>query len=127
MRLWRASWTLGGLSEGLKGGFEELSEELDERLWWCAIGTDALQIALMALGVGPGDEVITPAFTFISTVEVVMLLGAKPVLVDVDARTFHIDPPAVEAAITKKTKAVIPVHLFGQCAFMGFDSSGGKV
>lgn len=99
---------------------EELSEELDGAFVVpCANGTDALQIALMALGVGPGDEVITPAFTFISTVEVVMLLGAKPVLVDVDARTFHIDPLAVEAAITEKTKAVIPVHLFGQCAFMG--------
>jgi dTDP-4-amino-4,6-dideoxygalactose transaminase len=98
----------------------ELSEELDGAFVMpCANGTDALQIALMALGVGPGDEVITPAFTFISTVEVVMLLGAKPVLVDVDARTFNIDPLAIEAAITERTKAVIPVHLFGQCASMG--------
>lgn len=99
---------------------EELSEELDGAIVVpCANGTDALQIALMALGVGPGDEVITPAFTFISTVEVVMLLGAKPVLVDVDPHTFNIDTSAVADAITERTKAVIPVHLFGQCANMG--------
>jgi len=85
----------------------------------CANGTDALQIALMALGIGPGDEVITPAFTFISTVEVIALLGAKPVLVDVQADTFNIDCQAVENAITEKTKAIIPVHLFGQCADIG--------
>ena len=85
----------------------------------CANGTDALQIALMALGVKPGDEVITPAFTFISTVEVIALLGAKPVLVDVLEETFNIDCDAVEQAITPKTKAIIPVHLFGQCADMG--------
>ncbi len=85
----------------------------------CANGTDALQIALMALGIGPGDEVITPAFTFISTVEVIALLGAKAVLVDVQADTFNIDCHAVEKAITEKTKAIIPVHLFGQCADMG--------
>ena len=85
----------------------------------CANGTDALQIALMALGIGPGDEVITPAFTFISTVEVIALLGAKAVLVDVQADTFNIDCREVEKAITEKTKAIIPVHLFGQCADMG--------
>ena len=85
----------------------------------CANGTDALLIALMALGIGPGDEVITPAFTFISTVEVIALLGAKAVLVDVQADTFNIDYHAVEKAITEKTKAIIPVHLFGQCADMG--------
>jgi len=85
----------------------------------CANGTDALQIALMALGIGPGDEVIAPAFTFISTVEVIALLGAKPVLVDVHADTFNIDCGAVENAISKKTKAIVPVHLFGQCADMG--------
>jgi len=85
----------------------------------CANGTDALLIALMALGIVPGDEVITPAFTFISTVEVIALLGAKAVLVDVQADTFNIDCHAVEKAITEKTKAIIPVHLFGQCADMG--------
>jgi len=85
----------------------------------CANGTDALQIALMALGIGPGDEVIAPAFTFISTVEVIALLGAKPVLVDVHADTFNIDCGAVENAISEKTKAIVPVHLFGQCADMG--------
>ena len=85
----------------------------------CANGTDALQIALMALEIGPGDEVITPAFTFISTVEVIALLGAKAVLVDVQADTFNIDCREVEKAITEKTKAIIPVHLFGQCADMG--------
>lgn len=84
----------------------------------CGNGTDALQIALMALGVGPGDEVITTGFTFISTVEVVALLGATPVLVDVHPDTFTIDPAQVKAAITPRTKAIVPVHLFGQMADM---------
>jgi dTDP-4-amino-4,6-dideoxygalactose transaminase len=84
----------------------------------CGNGTDALQISLMALDLQPGDEVITPDFTFISTVEVVALLGLKPVLVDVDHETFNIRPESVEKAITKKTKVIIPVHLFGQCADM---------
>ncbi len=84
----------------------------------CANGTDALQIALMALDLKPGDEVITSDFTFIATVEVVALLGLKPVLVDVDPGTFNIDPDAVRNAITPKTKAIVPVHLFGQCAPM---------
>lgn len=84
----------------------------------CANGTDALQIALMALDLQPGDEVITTDFTFIATVEVVALLGLKPVLVDVDPDTFNIDPEAVKKAITSKTKAIVPVHLFGQCAPM---------
>ena len=83
-----------------------------------ANGTDALQIALMALGLKPGDEVITPDFTFIATVEVIALLGMIPVIVDVDADTFTIDPVRLEKAITPKTKAIIPVHLFGQCANM---------
>jgi UDP-2-acetamido-2-deoxy-ribo-hexuluronate aminotransferase len=85
----------------------------------CANGTDALQIALMALDVKPGDEVISPDFTFVATVEVIALLGLKPVLVDVDPKTFTIDPVAVRKAITPKTKAIIPVHLFGLCADMG--------
>ncbi len=84
----------------------------------CGNGTDALQIALMALGIGPGDEVITTGFTFISTVEVVALMGAKPVLVDVHPDTFTIDPEQVRAAITPRTKAIVPVHLFGQMADM---------
>lgn len=81
-------------------------------------GTDALQIALMALGLKPGDEVITPTFTFIATAEVVALLGLKPVLVDVDWDTMNISLEAVRRAITDKTKAIVPVHLFGQCADM---------
>lgn len=82
----------------------------------CANGTDALQIALMALGVGVGDEVITPGFTYIATAETVALLGAKPVYVDVDPKTYNLDPALLEAAITPKTKAIIPVSLYGQCA-----------
>ncbi|MBY0235425.1 MAG: DegT/DnrJ/EryC1/StrS family aminotransferase [Burkholderiaceae bacterium] len=81
-----------------------------------ANGTDALQIALMALGVGPGDEVITPGFTYIATAETVALLGAKPVYVDIDARTYNLDPALLEASITPRTKAIIPVSLYGQCA-----------
>ena len=84
----------------------------------CGNGTDALQIAMMALGIGPGDEVITTGFTFISTVEVVALLGAKPVLVDIDPDSFTIDAGQVEQAITERTKAIVPVHLFGQMANM---------
>ena len=81
-------------------------------------GTDALQIALMALGLQPGDEVITPTFTFIATAEVVALLGLKPVVVDVDWDTMNISIDALRKAITPKTKAIVPVHLFGQCADM---------
>lgn len=81
-------------------------------------GTDALQIAYMVLGVGSGDEVITPAFTFVATAEAAALLGARPVFVDIDLRTFTLDPEQVEAAITEKTKAIVPVHLYGQSADM---------
>ncbi len=84
----------------------------------CANGTDALQVALMAMGLKPGDEVITATFTFVATAEVIALLGLKPVLVDVDPETFQISPEAVKAAITDKTKVIVPVHLFGQCAPM---------
>lgn len=84
----------------------------------CGNGTDALQVALMALGLKPGDEVITTSFTFIATAEVIALLGLTPVLVDVDPDTFNIDPDAIEKAVTENTKAIIPVHLFGQCADM---------
>jgi len=84
----------------------------------CANGTDALQIAMMALGLEPGDEVITPSFTYIATTEVVALLKLKPVFVEVDAKTFCIDPQAIRKAITSKTKAIVPVHLYGQAANM---------
>jgi dTDP-4-amino-4,6-dideoxygalactose transaminase len=84
----------------------------------CANGTDALQIAMMGLGLKPGDEVITSDFTFAATVEVIALLGLTPVLVDVCPNTFNINVEAVEKSITSKTKAIIPVHLFGQCANM---------
>lgn len=84
----------------------------------CGNGTDALQIAMMALGLQPGDEVITPSFTYIATVEVAALLHIKPVFVEVDAKTFCMDPAAVEKAITPKTKAIVPVHLYGHAANM---------
>jgi UDP-2-acetamido-2-deoxy-ribo-hexuluronate aminotransferase len=84
----------------------------------CANGTDALQVSMMALDLKPGDEVITTSFTFIATAEVIALLQLTPVLVDVDPGTFNIDPEAVERAITPKTRAIVPVHLFGQSAPM---------
>jgi UDP-2-acetamido-2-deoxy-ribo-hexuluronate aminotransferase len=84
----------------------------------CANGTDALQVAMMGLDLKPGDEVITTSFTFVATVEVIALLGLTPVLVDVLPDTFNIDPESVKKAITPKTKAIVPVHLFGQCVDM---------
>lgn len=84
----------------------------------CANGTDALQVAMMALGLKPGDEVITTTFTFVATAEVIALLGLTPVLVDVDEDSFLINTDEIRKAITSKTKAIIPVHLFGQCANM---------
>jgi len=84
----------------------------------CANGTDALQIAMMALDLKPGDEVITPSFTYIATTEVIALLKLTPVFVDVDHKTFCIDPTAIEKAITENTKAIVPVHLYGQSADM---------
>ena len=84
----------------------------------CANGTDALQVSMMSLGLQPGDEVITADFTFAATVEVIALLGLTPVLVDVDPVSFNISPQAIEKAITLKTKAIVPVHLFGQVADM---------
>lgn len=84
----------------------------------CANGTDALQIAMMALGLKPGDEVIVPTFTYVATAEVIALLGLTPVMVDVDEETFCIDLNQVKEAISPKTKAIVPVHLYGQCADM---------
>lgn len=89
-----------------------------EHVITCANGTDALQIALMALGLKPGDEVITPSFTYIATTEVIALLGLTPVFVEVNPQSFCIDATAIEAAITPRTKAIVPVHLYGQAADM---------
>lgn len=83
-----------------------------------ANGTDALQVSLMALGVGPGDEVITPAFSYIATAEAAALLGARVVYVDIDPATYNLDPSGLEAAITSRTKAIIPVSLYGQPALL---------
>jgi len=98
---------------------EELQEYMGvKHVVSCANGTDALYLAMMVLGLKPGDEVITTNFTFIATVEVVALLGLKPVIVDPEPGTFNISVEAVRKAITPKTKAIVPVHLFGQCAEM---------
>ncbi len=97
----------------------ELREYLDvEWAFGCASGTDALELALLAYAIGSGDEVITTPFTFISTAEVISLRGARPVFVDIDSDSFNIDPTRIEEAVTGKTKAILPVHLFGQSADM---------
>lgn len=99
---------------------EDLEQYLgnDAKVVPCANGTDALQISMMALGLEPGDEVITPAFTYAATAEVIALLRLKPVFADVDPATFNLDPAQLEKVITPKTKAIVPVHLYGQCADM---------
>jgi UDP-2-acetamido-2-deoxy-ribo-hexuluronate aminotransferase len=97
---------------------KELSAYLNTHVISCANGTDALQIIFMALGLQPGDEVITTPFTFIATVEVLALLGLKPVFADVEPGTFNLDHREVEKVVTGKTKAIMPVHLFGQCAYL---------
>ena len=84
----------------------------------CGNGTDALQIALMGLGIGPGDEVVTPGFTYIATAEAISLVGARPVYAEIDERSYTVDPASVEALITPRTRAIMPVSLFGQCADM---------
>lgn len=98
---------------------KELADYLDvKHVIACANGTDALQIAMMALGLKPGDEVITTNFTYVATAEIIALLQLKPILVDVDPNNFNILVEELEAAITPKTKAIVPVHLFGQCSEM---------
>jgi UDP-2-acetamido-2-deoxy-ribo-hexuluronate aminotransferase len=98
---------------------EKLSQYLDvKHVIPCANGTDALQIAMMALGLEPGDEVITPSFTYIATTEVIALLKLRPVFVEVDVQTFCVDPQAIRNAITSKTKAIVPVHLYGHSCKM---------
>ncbi|WP_348655571.1 DegT/DnrJ/EryC1/StrS family aminotransferase [uncultured Sulfitobacter sp.] len=118
----------GGIARVLAHGKYILGpevDELEERLAdycgakhciTCANGTDALQIALMAIGIGPGDEVITPGFSYIATAEATAVLGGKPVYVDIDPATYNLDSALVEAAITPRTKAIIPVSLYGQPA-----------
>lgn len=99
--------------------FEQaLGSYLNAHVVGVANGTDALQIALMALGLGPGDEVITPSFTFVATAEAASLLGVVPVFADIDPDTYTLNPACVEAVITDRTRAIVPVHLFGQCADM---------
>ena len=105
--------------EHIKSFQNELAAYLDvKHVITCANGTDALQISMMALGLKPGDEIITPSFTYIATTEVIGLLGLKPVFVDCDPENFNISVDEVEKAITKKTKAIVPVHLFGQSSEM---------
>jgi UDP-2-acetamido-2-deoxy-ribo-hexuluronate aminotransferase len=97
---------------------EALSNFVNANVVTCANGTDALQIAMMALGYKPGDEIILPVHTYVATAEVIALLGLTPVFVDVDAGNFNIDAGKIEEAITPRTRAIVPVHLYGQCADM---------
>ena len=98
---------------------EELADYLSiKHVIACGNGTDALQIALMAFDLKPGDEVIVPAFTYVATAEVIGLLGLRPIMIDVDRETFNISPEYIESFITSKTKAIVPVHLYGQCCDM---------
>ncbi len=113
----RSTMFIGGPE--VKGFQDELEAYLNvDHVIPCANGTDALQIAFMALGLQPGDEVIVPAFTYVATAEVIALLKLTPIMVDVDPDSFNLTPEIFEAAITPRTKAVVPVHLFGQCVDM---------
>lgn len=114
-----ATCDFGGLGENTSGLEREIADLCGAKYaLGVNSGTDALLLSLLALGVGPGDEVITPAFTFIATGETICLAGATPVFVDIDPHTFNLDPDAAEAKITEKTKVILPVHLFGQLADM---------
>lgn len=107
------------LGEEVAGLENEIASHCDSRFAvGCASGTDALVLALMALDIGPGDEVITTPFTFFATASSIVRTGAKPVFVDIDPLTYNLDPAAVAAAVTSRTKAIMPVHLYGQCADM---------
>jgi UDP-2-acetamido-2-deoxy-ribo-hexuluronate aminotransferase len=107
------------LGKEVTGFEEEIGRYLDVRhAIGCASGTDALLVAMMAMGIGPGDEVVTTPFTFVATTEMIVLLGARPVYVDIDPATFNLDPSKLDSAVTKKTKAIIPVHLYGQSVDM---------
>ncbi len=107
------------LGEEVAGLETEIASHCDSRFAvGCASGTDALVLALMALDIGPGDEVITTPFTFFATASSIVRVGAKPVFVDIDPLTYNLDPAAVAAAVTSRTKAIMPVHLYGQCADM---------
>ncbi len=113
----RSTWFIGG--PNVQSFKENLGKYLNiNHVIPCANGTDALQIAMMALDLKPGDEVLLPAFTYVATAEVIALLGLKPVMIDVETDTFNIKIDEIEAAITPKTKAIVPVHLFGQTADM---------
>lgn len=115
--VFKSCWFING--PAVKSFGSELANYLNvSHVTPCGNGTDALQIALMALGLKPGDEVITTAFTFVATAEVIALLGLNPVFVEIDERTFNIDANKIEAAITPKTKCIIPVHLYGQSSDM---------
>ncbi|MER3413960.1 MAG: transcriptional regulator [Armatimonadota bacterium] len=117
---------LSVLSSGMYAPSEQVRLLEQEVAAWCGVaygiacnsGTDALKIALQAMGVGPGDEVITTPFSFVATVEAIVLNGAKPIFVDIEPRTFNMDPEHLQAALSERTKAILPIHLFGQIAEM---------
>ena len=111
-----ASYIMGDAVRELENSLQEFTGA--KHAITCGSGTDALLLAMMALGIGPGDEVITTPFTFIATAETIAFLGAKPVFVDIDEKTYNIDPSKIEVAITDKTKAIMPVSLYGQPADM---------
>ncbi len=111
-----AEYIMGGAVQQFEGSLGRYLQV--QSVISCASGTDALQIALMALGVGAGDEVITTPFTFVATAETIALLGARPVYVDIDPRTYNLDPGQIRDRITSRTRALVPVHLYGQPAAM---------